>query len=140
MAVRYGSWRFVHPDLAAGAPAGLQISRTGGIELVHGDESVHQAILLLLSTRPGERVMRPSYGCDLNQFMFAPNDDTTAGLAIHFVRQALARWEPRIEVLSLDAGRSSDDASRMEILLQYRIRATQQPAQLNLALNLAPGV
>jgi phage baseplate assembly protein W len=139
MAVRYGSWRFVHPDLAAGVPAGLQISRTGGIELVHGDESVHQAILLLLSTRPGERVMRPSYGCDLSQFMFAPNDDTTAGLAIHYVRQALARWEPRIEVLSLDAGRSPDDASRMEILLQYRIRATQQPAQLNLALNLAPG-
>ena len=138
MAVRYGSWRFVHPDLAAGAPAGLQISRKGGIELVHGDESVHQAILLLLSTRPGERVMRPSYGCDLSQFMFAPNDDTTAGLAIHYVRQALARWEPRIEVLSLDAGRSPDDASRMEILLQYRIRATQQPAQLNLALNLAP--
>ena len=41
--------------------------------------------------------MRPGYGCHLFRLAFAPNDDTTAGLAIHYVRQALERWEPRIE-------------------------------------------
>ena len=71
------------------------------------EASVRQAILLLLSTRPGERVMRPTYGCDLHRLVFSPNDDTTAGLAIHYVRQALERWEPRIEVIRLDAGREA---------------------------------
>ena len=44
--------------------------------------------------------MRPDYGCELHRLVFSPNDDTTAGLAIHYVRRALERWEPRVEVLS----------------------------------------
>ena len=56
---------------------------------VEGDDAVRQAILLLLTTRPGERVMRRTYGSLLHRLVFAPNDDTTAGLAIHYVRQAL---------------------------------------------------
>jgi uncharacterized protein len=101
--------------------------------------SVHQAILLLLSTRPGERVMRPGYGCNLHRLVFSPNDDTTAGLAIHYVRQALDRWEPRIDVIRLDATRSEDDAvpGLMEISLEYRLRATQQSQRLTYAFDLS---
>jgi len=46
----------------------------------------------------GERVLRPEYGCDLHRLVFSPNDATTAGLAVHYVRAALLRWEPRIEI------------------------------------------
>ena len=49
--------------------------------------------------------MRPTYGCYLRRLLFAPNDDTTAGLAIHYVRSAIERWEPRIDILALDATR-----------------------------------
>ncbi len=53
-------WRFVHPDFAAeGAATGLRIRAGRGVEMVEGDASVRQAVLLLLSTTPGERVMRP---------------------------------------------------------------------------------
>jgi hypothetical protein len=86
--------------------------------------------------------MRPKYGCNLHRLIFAPNDDTTAGLAIHYVREALTMWEPRIEVLELDATRDSPDDSygnataggspvisavpgALQIYLQYRVKALQ---------------
>ena len=100
---------------------------------------MRQAVLLLLSTVPGERVMRPEYGCELHRLVFAPNDDTTAGLAIHYVRRALARWEPRIDVLLVDAQRGADDAARLDISLEYRVRATQRTGRLSLGLDLSGG-
>src|ERR1700736_4358537 len=121
----YRAWRFLHPDLDASAEfAGLSISATGGIEMVSEHASVRQAILLLLSTIPGERVMRPDYGCQLHRLVFSPNDETTAGLAIHYVRQALDRWEPRIDILRLDAERNTEDPEQLIISLEYRVRAT----------------
>src|SRR5262245_55772047 len=99
---RFRAWRFLYPELDAPEPsAGMRFTPRGGIDLAEGNESVRQAILLLLSTRPGERVMRPDYGCLIHRLLFAPNDDTTAGLAIYYVQRALDRWEPRIDVIRL---------------------------------------
>jgi len=135
---RYRAWRFAHPDLDAGVKQpGLQVSNRGRIETVDGHLSVRQAILLLLTTRPGERVMRPDYGCHLSRLVFSPNDDTTAGLAMHYVRQALDRWEPRVEILRLDAGRSAEDPARMDILLEYRLRASARTERLLFPLYLS---
>jgi phage baseplate assembly protein W len=129
--------RFSHPDFdAAGAIAGFELNASGGLATVDGDASVRQAVLLLLTTRPGERVMRPSYGCGLEQLAFNPNDDTTAGLAIHYVRKALTRWEPRVEIITLDATRNTEDASRLDILLHYRVRPTSSEQQLMIGLKL----
>ena len=140
---RFKSMRFRIPRLGGGvrdsleAPElGLCVSPSGGIEMVDGDESVRQAVLLLLATRPGERVMRPEYGCDLHRLMFAPNDDTTAGLAKHYVERALARWEPRIQVLNVDANRVDEDPGRLDIQLEYRVRATQRTERLTVPVNL----
>ena len=145
--VRSG-WRFVHPDFddAAGLPSGLALTPRRGIAMVTGDAAVRQAVLLLLSTRPGERVMRPDYGCDLTPIVFAPNDDTTAGLAMHFVRRAIERWEPRVEIVRLDAGADPVEADggrgepgRLRIDLEYRVRATGHQERLVLPLTLADG-
>jgi len=136
----YRAWRFTHPDfdLAAGR-LGLGISGTGGIEMVDGEASVRQAILLLLSTRRGERVMRPDYGCELHRLVFAPNDATTHGLAIHYVRRALERWEPRIDIRRIDAGAEPTAPERMFVSLDYRVRTTLRPGQLTITLNLMEG-
>jgi phage baseplate assembly protein W len=135
---RYRAWRFVHPDFDAGEPAsGLRISTRGRVETVDAYLSVRQAILLLLTTRPGERVMRPDYGCHLSRLVFSPNDDTSAGLAMHYVRQALERWETRVEILRLDAGRNPQDPARMDILLEYRLRATARTERLLFPLYLS---
>lgn len=134
---RYRAWRFQYPGLdAADDRAGLRFAANGGIDMVETHESVRQAILLLFSTRPGERVMRPDYGCDIHRLLFSPNDDTTAGLAIFYVRRALDRWEPRIDVLLLDAGRDPEAPELLRITLQYRVKTTARVDSLTFALNL----
>ncbi len=135
---RYQAWKYVHPDLDAHEEfAGLSIAPTGGIEIIAENDSVRQAILLLLSTIPGERVMRPDYGCDLYRLIFSPNDNTTAGLAIHYVGQAIKRCEPRVEIESLDAVPNDIDRSRLDIILVYRLRATLRVETLLFSVNLA---
>ena len=138
---RFRAWRFVHPDLPyALEDTGLQLTARGGIDMIAGDDSVRQAILLLLSTAPGERVMRPEYGCLVHRLIFSPNDDTTAGLAIYYVRRALELNEPRVEIVELDAQRHPEEAERLEINLVYRVRATQRTEQLAFSLDLSGGV
>ena len=71
-APRYRAWRFVNLEFDdPGKAAGLRISNRGGIEMVEGRASLRQAILMLLATRPGERVMRPHYGCHLHRLVFS---------------------------------------------------------------------
>jgi hypothetical protein len=95
--------------------------------------------MLLISTRPGERVMRPEYGCDLARLVFSPNDDTTAGLAIHFVRRAVERWESRVEVLRVDATRDPEESTRLVIALDYRVRATLRAGSVQVGVDLQEG-
>lgn len=159
---RYRSFRFVLPSVLwrqvdkPTQSAGLQVSPSGRIDMVEDDEAIRQAILMLLATSPGERVMRPEYGCLLRRVIFAPNDDTTAGLAIHYVRTALERWEPRIEILRIDAGNYSQRSDRpapeadqddekelpddpegmLVVSLEYRVRATQAVRMLNIPIEL----
>ena len=141
------AWRFAGlsqdgPQTASGPVPAI----TGGIEMVSGDRAMRQSIMLLLSTVPGERVMRPNYGCPLHRIVLSPNDATTAGLAIHYVRQALLRFEPRIDIVRLDAGRAAPDGSeegaeqsRLTIWLQYRIRSSQRTDTISLTLDAQPG-
>jgi phage baseplate assembly protein W len=137
---RYRAWRFVYPGLDAPEDAaGLRFAPNGGIEMVQLNESIRQALLLLFSTHPGERVMRPDYGCDIHKLVFSPNDDTTAGLAIYYVQRAIDRWERRIDVLRLDAGRDPEAPERLTITLQYRVRVTRHTELLSFSLNLAEG-
>jgi uncharacterized protein len=135
---RYRAWQFVHPDFdVRDEEDGLRLTARRAIAMIEDDLAVRQSILLLLSTLPGERVMRPDYGCSLNQLIFSPNDDTTAGLAIHFVRQAIERWEPRAEILRLEAEANQDAREVLDIYLEYRVRATRKVDTLVMPLNLA---
>lgn len=137
MRARLRGWRYLVPRFdAPDDPVGLVVDPRGAIDTVVDDDAVHQSLLLLISTRPGERVMRPDYGCNLNQLAFSPNDDTTAGLAIHFVRQAVTRWEPRVDVIRVESRRDDDDPTRLEITLEYRIRATQTAGRVTTAVPL----
>jgi uncharacterized protein len=134
----YRTFRFTHPDFARGTEEpGFHLGPGGALEMVEGEESVRQAILLLLTTRLGERVMRPDYGCELYRLAFWPNDDTTGGLAIHFVRQALEQWEPRVDVVRLDAQRDPEYPERLDVMLEYRVRATQQPGFVAVSVSTA---
>ncbi|MFA6009013.1 MAG: GPW/gp25 family protein [Desulfobacteraceae bacterium] len=94
------------------------------IALSRYEKDVEEAILIILKTAPGERVMRPDFGCGIHEYVFAPNNAQTAGMIRFHVEQALARWEPRIEALSVQV---NSDAYRPEVLLidiGYTVRST----------------
>jgi len=118
---------------------GLEVTATGSTSTVEDDESVRQAIILLLSTTPGERLMRPEYGSHLNRLVFGPNDHTAAGLAIHYVRQAIERWEPRVEIVELDAGADPDRYNQLNIRLRYRVRASLAVGSIEYSMQLSGG-
>lgn len=134
----YETFHFAHPD-AHPFQSGLTTTPLGKLQLVDGPAAIRQGILMLLSTVPGERVMRPDYGCDLRQLVFSPNDGTTAGLAAHYVRQALLRWEPRIRLLRVDAAPDPHVAEALRIVIEYRVRATEQVEQLAYLFQLGAG-
>jgi phage baseplate assembly protein W len=110
--------------LGQGLAFPLQIDPRGGIALASGERDIAQAIRIVLETVPGERVMRPEFGCRAWELVFAPRNAATRALLIHYVEQALARWEPRIEVQEVrvldDPGR--DAAFLVEI--DYQLKAT----------------
>lgn len=94
------------------------------IALSRYEKDVEEAILIILKTAPGERVMRPDFGCGIHEYVFAPNNAQTAGMIRFHVEQALARWEPRIEALSVQV---NSDSYRPEVLLidiGYTVRST----------------
>jgi len=86
--------------------------------------SIEESIRIILGTSRGERVMRPDFGADLKRLVFSPNNTSTAGLAIFYVQEALRRWEPRIELLNVDADPDGDEANTLLITIDYRIIST----------------
>lgn len=96
----------------------------GQIAMAAYEASIRQAIWIILGTAPGERVMRPEFGCGIHNLVFAVNSAGTAGQAATLVRQALVRWEPRIDVLKVGAAPDSADPTLLLIEIEYRVRAT----------------
>lgn len=107
----------------------LRIGPTGGIALVSGEREIEEAIRLVLSTAPGERPMRPEFGCAIHDLVFAPVDAQTAGRIQHEVYATLDRWEPRIEVTDVEVS-AGPDRSVLYIDVRYRIRGTNNPRSL----------
>ena len=99
----------------------VALGQEGQAGVAEGEESILQAIRIILSTSPGERVMRPEFGCRLHHLLFSVNDPRTTGRAAKEIRAALVRWEPRIEVLDVEA-----EAHGAELLISvsYRVRST----------------
>ncbi len=102
----------------------LQVDPRGGIALATGTHDIEQAIRIILMTAPGERVMRPEFGCRIHELVFAPHDAATESLAAYYVQIALERWEPRVELRAVDV---VTDLSRDGVLLveiKYEVKDT----------------
>jgi phage baseplate assembly protein W len=95
----------------------------GRMRLVGGDEKIRQSIWLILSTTPGEREMRPEFGCGINEILFDANTARLRGIVEEKVREALARWEPRIDVLEVRAETPPESRNHLLIRIDYRVRA-----------------
>jgi hypothetical protein len=103
---------------------------TGAIALVSGDREIEESIRLILGTAPGERPMRPEFGCRINEYVFAPADASTAGQLAYEVRLALERWEPRVELDDVRVDFAAADAGTLLIDIRYRLRGGNDPRNL----------
>lgn len=117
----------------------LRIDAAGGVAMVGDDHNIQQAMRLILGTAPGERPMRPTFGCRIHEHVFASADATTAGLIAYEVRSALKQWEPRIDVTDVDVGFDDDRPSIVYIDISYRVRSTNDPRNLVFPFYTIPG-
>ncbi len=104
--------------------------RTRGIALNTGHQRIEQAIRIILGTAPGERPIRPEFGCGINELPFAPLDTRLLVRIEREVRTALTRWEPRIALRSVRAAVDSDEIGRVNISIDYLVRSTNDPRNL----------
>ena len=108
----------------------MRTAASGGIALVSGDREIEEAMRLVLATAPGERPMRPEFGCAVHELVFAPVNASTVGRIQYAVRQCLDRWEPRIAVTDVDVTVDTGDTSILYIDVRYTIRGTNNPRSL----------
>jgi phage baseplate assembly protein W len=117
----------------------LRTDATGGIALVAREREIEEAIRLILATSPGERPMRPEFGCRIHEYVFASADGTTASEIEAEVRRALRRWEPRIDLHDVVVSFDPRDQTVLYIDIRYSIRATNDRRNLVFPFYLIPG-
>ncbi|MGC5020962.1 GPW/gp25 family protein [Micromonospora sp. DT47] len=116
--------------IGAGWAFPLRTDPTGSIALVRGEREIIESIRLILATAPGERPMRPEFGCAIHDLVFAPADAATAGRIAYEVRLALERWEPRIELADVIVQFDAGDAGKLFIDVRYTLRGSNDPRNL----------
>lgn len=110
-------------------PAGID-SDSGKFLVSAGEKLIEESVLMILGTAKGERVMRPEFGCGIWQLVFAPNNTATATLIDNYIKEALLKWEPRIELTSVNVSSDSKEGNRLNIDIGYRIKTTNAKKNL----------
>jgi phage baseplate assembly protein W len=99
-------------------------SARGGLSWSSADDKIRESVWLVLMTSLGERIMRPRFGCGANDYVFAPNEPATKAGIAQQVRDALSRWEPRIELAEVRV--ESPQENLMLIHVDYRVAENNQ--------------
>jgi uncharacterized protein len=116
--------------IGAGWAYPARLDATGGVALVTRERNLEKAMRLVLCTVPGERPMRPDFGCRIHQHVFGPANASTAGQIADDVRDALDRWEPRIEVEDVSVVFDEVDAGRVYVDVLYSVRGRNETRNL----------
>ena len=116
----------------------FQLGDRNQIALVSGDLAIRQSIYIIVYTIPGERVMHPDFGCEIHSLVFDPVNDETAVVAERYVRDALLRWEPRINVQEVKVTPGNTELGEMSIAVSYQIKGQYEPRSLVFPYYLVP--
>ena len=100
------------------------------VVMTSDEEDIKKSLEILLATRLGERIMQPSYGCNLEELMFKPLNLTLKTFVVDLIKTAILYHEPRIDVEKIDIDPTNELAGELLILVDYRIRATNSRANL----------
>jgi phage baseplate assembly protein W len=124
--------------IGTGVSFPLRVDRLGGIAVSSGDSDVKEAIDIILGTAPGERPMRPEFGCGIHNYIFDTIDASMLGKVEYEIRSALDRWEPRIEVLEITPDLARIDEGVLMLDITYSLVATNDVRNLVYPFYLIP--
>jgi uncharacterized protein len=125
-----GATRFDYSFVGRGFSWPMGVDHTGSIKLTDSADDLDRSITIVLLTAPGERVMRPQFGCRIWDLLFEPITANLLGLISEAVRDALAQWEPRITVEQVNPVADEDQDGLVRIQIIYRVRATNDRRNL----------
>ncbi len=108
----------------------VSVDSRGGIAMSQHEEDIREAIWIILSTSRGERAMNPDFGCGVHDMIFSSISTSTLGMIRESVREALILWEPRIEVSDVKAKVDGFEEGRVEVTVDYLVRATNNEFNL----------
>lgn len=128
-----------HDIIGCGWSFPPRVDSQGGLAISNEHNELDQAIIIILSTYPGQRVMRPTFGCRIHELIFTPNNSLTAAQAERYVAEALGMWEPRIHVNDVNARPDPQERSRLLIEINYRVNSTHNTRSLVFPFYLIPG-
>lgn len=117
----------------------IRITPGGGFAYSSGEDSVREAIWIVLDTARGERQMLARFGCGIHDLVFAPDNPATQGSIAHLVKDALTEWEPRIDVLDVNVSSTPGNENTMLIRVDYRVRSNNAFGNLVYPFYLAEG-
>jgi hypothetical protein len=116
--------------IGAGWAFPMGVNTSGGIALARREAELEQAMGLILRTYPGERPMRPQFGCKLRDFVFRPCNELVAGELAEEVKSSLTRWEPRVIVHAVNVTPDNYDRTMLYIDIQYSVKLTNDMRNL----------
>jgi phage baseplate assembly protein W len=108
----------------------VSVNLNGGVSASQYEENVRQSLFIILGTAPGERLMRPDFGCRIHDLMFAPNNDITAARAEVYCEEAIFKYEPRVEKVTCTAAANADQPNRLDIRIEYVIAGKNEKRNL----------
>lgn len=127
-----------NPMIGRGWTFPPSLDQRGMMALTGDEDEIEQAIQIILRTIPGQRVMRPEFGCRIHELVFAPNNQATAGLAARYIVEALGQWEPRIQLERVEGSVDPDNPNCLMISVDYQVTATHSNRSLVYPFYLIP--
>jgi len=110
--------------LGKGLSFPFAVDGQGRLKMSASESNIEESLLMILGTAPGERVMRPDFGCGIHDYVFRPNNATTASLVSYYAREAIVKWEPRVEDVRVRAYPDALEENMMKVDITYRVIRT----------------
>ena len=104
----------------------IKVNAKGGLDWSNGPDRIQAAIWIILSTTTGERLMLPSFGAGIKDYVFESNSELICAQLQSGIQKALTQWEPRIQVVSVQARPSTEQDSLVLVSIDYQIRDTNE--------------
>jgi len=108
----------------------MGVDHTGALRMTEGAADLDRSIRVVIATAPGERVMRPEFGCRVWDLLFEPVTANLMGQMAQAVRDALAQWEPRVMVEDVEVRQDDNDHALVHIAVRYVVRSTNDKRNL----------